>query len=95
MQSSPMLEISPQCFGKGEALGEPHGKGQMEQRAGLDPLQAVIGEVLTLEPWAKSVREGGMGQCLHMVMMLRYRDNVYLSLCNIPDHSDPHPACRP
>ena len=51
----------------------------------LDALQAIIGEVLTPEPWAESTWEGGMEQCLPMVMMSRSRDNVYLSLCNIPD----------
>ena len=48
----------------------------------LDPLQAVMGELLTPAPWASPGDQTGNP----LVLMSRYRDNIYLSLCNIPPH---------
>ena len=48
----------------------------------LDPLQAVMGELLTPAPWASPDDQTGNP----LVLTSRYRDNIYLSLCNIPPH---------
>ena len=48
----------------------------------LDPLQAVMGELPTPAPWASPGDQTGNP----LVLMSRYRDNIYLSLCNIPPH---------
>ena len=63
----------------------------------LDPLQAVMGEVVALEPWTPSVSTclsrgdrsgGGDDTPTPIVLFSRYGDNVYIAFINVPPCMD-------